>query len=115
MAPGGTAQVTLNSAAINGFSGTVAVAVSGLPTGVTVSPSTISVTPANPATITLTAAADAPATATPVQVSFVGTSGTLSHTASIQLTIAVSRSNGPGFQHYRDAEHDYGGAGLTEQ
>ncbi len=97
MAPGTVAQVTLNSAAINGFSGTIAVAVSGLPTGVTVSPSTISVTPANPATITLTAAADAPATASPVQVSFVGTSGTLSHTASIQLTIAVVGPTGPDF------------------
>jgi hypothetical protein len=97
MAPGATAQVTLNSAAINGFSGTIAVAVSGLPTGVTVSPSTISVTPANPATITLTAAADAPATASPVRVSFVGTSGALSHTASIQLTIAVVGPTGPDF------------------
>ena len=97
MAPGATAQVTLNSAALNGFSGTIAVAVSGLPTGVTVSPSTISVTPQNPATITLTAAADAPATASPVRVSFVGTSGALSHTASIQLTIAVVGPTGPDF------------------
>src|ERR1700735_4674425 len=42
LTPGAAGQVTLSSAAINGFSGTIAVAVKGLPTGVTVSPATIS-------------------------------------------------------------------------
>ena len=88
LTPGAAGQVTLSSAAINGFSGTIAVAVKGLPTGVTVSPATISLTSTNPVSITLTAADDAPATTTPVQVSFVGTSGTLSHTATLQLTVA---------------------------
>ncbi len=88
LTPGAAGQVTLSSAAINGFTGTIAVAVKGLPTGVTVSPATISLTSTNPVVITLTAADDAPATTTPVQVSFVGTSGTLSHTATLQLTLA---------------------------
>ena len=87
---GGAGQVTLSSAAINGFSGTIAVAVQGLPTGVTVSPATISLTSTNPVTITLTAAEDAPATTTPVQVSFIGTSGSLSHTATLQLTVTAT-------------------------
>jgi hypothetical protein len=97
LTPGASAQVTLNSTASGDFSGTIAVVVSGLPTGVTVSPSKITVTPNNPTTITLTAASDAPATPTAVRVSFVGTSGTLSHTASIQLTIPVVGPTGPDF------------------
>jgi hypothetical protein len=97
LAPGASGQVTLSSTAIDGFSGAIAVAVAGLPTGVTVSPSTISVTANNPLAITLTAASDAPATPTPVQVRFIGTSGTLSHTATVQLTITVVGPTGPDF------------------
>jgi hypothetical protein len=95
--PGASGQVTLSSTAIGDFSGTIAVAVNGLPTGVTASPSTISVKANNPVVVTLTAASDAPATPTAVRVSFVGTSGTLSHTASIQLTISVVGPTGPDF------------------
>jgi hypothetical protein len=97
LVPGASGQVTLTSAPLNGFSGTIAVAVSGLPTGVTASPSTITVTPNNPLVVTLTAAASAPATATPVRVSFAGTSGSLSHTASIQLTVTAVTPTGPDF------------------
>jgi len=97
LVPGASGQVTLSSTAIGGFSGAIAVTVAGLPTGVTVSPSTISVTVNNPLAITLTAASDAPATPTPVQVRFVGTSGTLTHTATVQLTITVVGPTGPDF------------------
>lgn len=89
LTPGASAQVTLNSTAVNGFSGTIAVAVSGLPTGVTASPATITVTPNNPTIVTLTAASNAPATATPVQVKFTGTSGSLKHTATILVSVSV--------------------------
>lgn len=95
--PGANGQVTLSSTALNGFSGTIAVAVQGLPTGVTVSPTTISLTPGNPLVITLTAASDAPATTTAVQVSFVGTSETLSHTATLQLTVNAVGPTEPDF------------------
>ena len=97
LTPGASAQVTLNSTALNGFSGTIAAVVSGLPTGVTVSPAKITVLPNNPTAVTLTAASDAPATPTAVRVSFAGSSGTLSHTASIQLTIPVVAPTGPDF------------------
>lgn len=97
LAPGASGQVTLSSTAIDGFSGAIAVAVQGLPTGVTVSPSPISVTVNNPLVVTFTAASDAPATPTPVQVRFVGTSGTLTHTATVQLTITVVGPTGPDF------------------
>jgi outer membrane protein assembly factor BamB len=95
--PGANGQVTLSSTALNGFSGTIAVAVQGLPTGVTVSPTTLSLTSGNPLVVTLTAASDAPATTTPVQVSFVGTSGSLSHTATLQLTVNAVGPTGPDF------------------
>jgi PQQ-like domain len=94
---GASGQVTLNSTALNGFSGTISVAVNGLPTGVTFSPTTITVTPNNPLVVTLTAATDAPATPGEVQVSFVGTSGTLSHTATIELTVSAVGPTGPDF------------------
>ncbi len=94
---GTSGQVTLSSTAIGGFSGTIAVAVNGLPTGVTASPTTISATPNTPVVVTLTATSDAPVTTAPVTVSFVGTSGTLSHTATIQLSVVAAAPAGPDF------------------
>jgi hypothetical protein len=87
---GTSGEVTLSGTAIGGFSGTIAVAVNGLPTGVTASPTTISVTPNTPVVVTLTATSDAPVTPAPVTVNFVGTSGTLSHTATIQLSVVAA-------------------------
>jgi hypothetical protein len=87
LTPGASGQVTLSSTAINGFSGTIAIAVNGLPSGVTASPATISLTPTTPVVVTLTAASNVAATAG--TVSFVGTSGALSHTATIQLTVNI--------------------------
>ncbi|MFL6427276.1 MAG: beta strand repeat-containing protein [Acidobacteriaceae bacterium] len=95
--PGGSGEVTLSSTAIAGFSGAVAVAVNGLPTGVTVSPATISVTPGTPFVVTLTATSDASTTPTAVPVNFVGMSGALSHTATIQLTVSAVAPAGPDF------------------
>ncbi len=79
---------------MNSFTGTVAVAISGLPTGVTANPATLSLTPGAPQTITLTAAATAAAgTAT---ITFTGTSGSLSHTATLALTVqAAVATNAP--------------------
>jgi uncharacterized membrane protein len=96
LTPGGSGQVTLSSTASGGFSGTVAITVTGLPTGVSYVPTTISLTPGTPVTVTLTAASDAPATAAPVEVDFVGTSGTLSHKAKILLTVNTVAA-GPDF------------------
>ncbi|HEY3989774.1 MAG TPA: hypothetical protein VGM02_10785 [Acidobacteriaceae bacterium] len=88
LTPGASQQVTLSATATGDFSGTIAVLVKNLPSGVTASPTTITVVPNAPEAITLTAASDAPAT-TPIQVSFVGTSGTLSHTATIQVSVSL--------------------------
>lgn len=82
---GASAQITLTATASNGFTGAIAVTVAGLPQGVTASPSTLSVSAGTPLTITLNAAASAAAGT--AQLTFTGTSGSLSHTASTSLTV----------------------------
>lgn len=88
LAPGSSAQVAVNSTAIAGFFAPITVSVTGLPTGVTVSPSTLTLAPGVPQTMTLTADANAPATSEAIAVTFSGVSGSLKHTATIQVTVA---------------------------
>ncbi len=84
---GNSAQLSVSAAAVNGFTGTVAVAISGLPMGVTATPSTLTLTPGAAQTVTLAAATSAAAaTAT---VTLTGTSGALSHTASVALSMVA--------------------------
>ncbi|AXC16005.1 hypothetical protein ACPOL_6795 (plasmid) [Acidisarcina polymorpha] len=82
----GTA-ISVAAAALNGFTGPVAVTASGLPAGVTFTPATVSLTPGAAQTMTLTAASTAGAGA--ATITLTGTSGTLSHTAAIALTVAA--------------------------
>ncbi len=86
---GGAGQpVQLTATALNGFTGTAGVALSGLPAGVTANPATLSLTPGTPQSVTLTASNSAqPGSASVV---FTGTSGSLSHTATLALTLAAS-------------------------
>jgi hypothetical protein len=94
MAGAAGSQVSVMAAAVNSFSGTVAVAVTGLPTGVTANPAALSLTPGTAQSTTLTAALSA-AAATPT-VTFTGTSGTLTHSASLALTVqAAPTTNAP--------------------
>jgi hypothetical protein len=89
---GGAGQpVQLSATALNGFSGTVSVALSGLPAGVTANPASLSLTPGSPQSVTLTAGNSAQAGN--VNVVFTGTSGGLSHTATLALTVAASGVN----------------------
>jgi|GEM_PF-47825 len=85
VAPGASATSTITVNKINGFSGTVSLAATGLPAGVTASFSPASTTGAS--TLTLTASSSAAAGAATVTVT--GTSGALSHTASISLTVTA--------------------------
>jgi len=80
-------QISVTAAEVNGFSGTVAVTVSGLPAGVTVAPSTLTLTPGTAQTLTFTAAANAAAGTSSVSV--MGVSGSLSHTATLALTVGA--------------------------
>lgn len=82
---GSSASTSLSATAQNGFSSQITVQVTGLPAGVSVSPAIITLTPGTPQQVTLSATiAAAGATATIV---FTGTSGSLSHNASLGLTV----------------------------
>lgn len=86
---GGAGQpVQLSATAVNGFTGTVSVALSGLPAGVTASPASASLTPGTPQSFTLTAGNSAVVGS--ASVVFTGTSGSLTHTANLALTVAAS-------------------------
>jgi hypothetical protein len=86
---GASAQaVTLTAAALNGFTGTIQGLVTGLPTGVTASPSNLALTPGAPQQFSLSAAADAPASSATATIS--ATSGNLSHTASVTITVTAA-------------------------
>ena len=84
ISPGGTATDTIKVIAANGFTGSVSLAASGLPSGVTASFAPAPATSSSVITLTATSAA-APGTAT---VTITGTSGTL--TASTALSVSVS-------------------------
>jgi hypothetical protein len=81
-------SVSINAAPTNGFTGTVTVAITGLPTGVTANPPTLTLTPGTAQSVTLTAAANA--TVGKATVTFTGTSGALTHTATVALTVIAA-------------------------
>jgi hypothetical protein len=85
--------VSILATSLRSFKGTVAVAITGLPAGVTATPASLTLMPGTAQNVTLTAASTAAAgTAT---VTFTGTSGTLSHSATVALT--VSKTPPPDF------------------
>ena len=79
-------QVSVNAVPTNGFMGMVAVAVAGLPTGVTAQPATLTLTPGTAQSLTLIATATAAAGS--VMVTLTGTSGALTHSATITTTVS---------------------------
>jgi hypothetical protein len=87
LVPGGPAQqISVNAVAAPGFSGMVAVAITGLPSGVTAQPSSLALTPGTPQNVAISAApATSGGTAT---LTLTGTSGALSHTSSVAAAIA---------------------------
>lgn len=88
---GGAAQsITLTATAVSGSLGAVTVSIAGLPSGVTASPSTLTLAAGTPQQVSLTAASSAAAaTATVV---FTGASGLRTHTASVALTVTAASS-----------------------
>lgn len=83
VAQSASATSTIAVGPLNGFTGSVALSASGLPTGVTATFSPVSTTGAS----TLSLAASSTATVGPATITITGTSGTLTHTASINLTV----------------------------
>ena len=84
VAQGSNGSSTITIAPTNGFSGSVALSASGLPTGVTASFSPASATTSS--TVTFTAISTATTGAKAVTIT--GTSGSLSHTTTVTLTIS---------------------------
>jgi len=82
--PGTSSASVVTVGAQNGFSGTVNVSASGMPSGVTTS---FSVQPAGAVLLTFTASATAAAASSTVTIKAV--SGSLSHTATISLVISA--------------------------
>jgi hypothetical protein len=103
--------VSVTVTAVNSFDSTVTVAVTGLPSGVTANPATLSMIPGVTQSTTLTAAASA-AAATPT-ITFTGTSGSLTHAAPLALTVkAIVITHAPDVTTYHyDAARD----GLNAQ
>ena len=88
IAPGGIGQaIQVAATALNGFSASTAVAVTGLPAGVTANPASLSLAPGVVQTVTLTAANSAQAST--ANVAFTGTAGSLTHTAALALTVTA--------------------------
>jgi hypothetical protein len=85
---GATAQVTVTATSTNGFTSPIAVALSGLPAGVTATPGSVTVTPGAPQTITLTAAAITASSSSTLTLA--GTSGSLSHTTTFALNVTAA-------------------------
>jgi hypothetical protein len=98
----GTSTITVNP--LNGFSGSVSLSASGLPSGVTASFSPNPTT--STSTLTLTASGTA-ATGT-ATVTITGTSGALTHTTTISLTVNPSTSLPAGW-----TDADIGAVGLA--
>ena len=83
----GGSQVTLLATPVNNFTGTVSVVASGLPNGVNPSPTTLTLKPGISQGISLIPAASAMASM--ATVTFTGTSGALTHTATLSLTVST--------------------------
>ncbi|HEV2989637.1 MAG TPA: glycoside hydrolase family 6 protein [Candidatus Angelobacter sp.] len=85
---GASASTSITVLPVNSFGGTVALSISGLPTGVTASFNPASITNGEGvSTLTFTAAANAAVPSGPVGVTVTGTSGTITKTTTLQLTI----------------------------
>jgi len=91
VAPGASATVTVSTTRINGSSQTVALSVSGLPSGVTGSFSPASVTAGGSSTLTLAASSTATGAG---NFTVTGTSGSTTHTATAALTVSTGGGGG---------------------
>jgi|GEM_PF-1689423 len=98
----GTSTITVTPQ--NGFSGSVSLSASGLPSGVTAS---FNPNPAT-ATSTLTLTASSTATTGTVTVTIMGTSGSLTQTTTVNLTVNVASNSPPGW-----SDTDVGSVGIA--
>ncbi len=95
LAPGGTATINVTTSAINGSTQSIALSVSGLPSGVTGSFSPATVTAGGSSTLTLTASSTASGSGT---ATITGTSGSTSHSATESVTVSGGTGGGSTLQ-----------------
>jgi hypothetical protein len=82
---GSSTTYTVNVGALNGFSGTVSLSVSGLPAGATAAFSPASIGTSGSSTLTVTAGSTTPANSYTLTIT--GTSGSLTHSATVTLSV----------------------------
>ena len=83
-----SSPVSIAVSPLNNFSGSVAIAISGLPSGVTASSATLQVAAGSTQSVTFSAATSA--NLGPVVLNFVATSGSLSHSASAIMSVIAA-------------------------
>ncbi|MBZ5661313.1 MAG: hypothetical protein LAO08_12980 [Acidobacteriia bacterium] len=114
---GSSIPVVVAVSALNGFSSQVSISISGMPAGVTATPSQFSISPSGPQTVALSAAAAALVGAATLTVS--ATSGSLQHTG--QFGVAVNPSQFAAHPPFRtrflrtDAQFSYGALNFFPQ
>jgi hypothetical protein len=86
--PGGSSSYTVSAGALNGFSGSVSLSVSGLPAGATASFNPTSVAAGASSILTTTTTASTPVGSSTLTIT--GTSGSLTHTATVTLNVTSS-------------------------
>lgn len=87
---GSSANIQVSCSSSNGFNGQVNVTITGVPSGVTATPASFTLSAASQQTVALTASPTA--TPTSATLSAAGTSGALSHTAHLALSISSMSS-----------------------
>ncbi|HEX4155213.1 MAG TPA: aryl-sulfate sulfotransferase [Acidobacteriaceae bacterium] len=100
---GAAQSLAVSVAPTGGFKSSVTISLSGLPAGVTATPSTANITPGQ-VTQFMLSASGASTTGTP-SITITGTSGTKTHTTTASLTIAPAISNAS----LSNASYDFGG------
>src|SRR5271163_4175931 len=91
---GGTATYTVSGAAVNGFAGTVNLAVTGLPAGTSSSFAPSSISLPGGSTLSVTTTGSTPVGS--VTLTITGTSGALTHTTTVPLNVSASSGSGGG-------------------
>ena len=88
---GASAFTSVTVTGSNGFTSPVTIGITGLPSGVSISPASLQVTPGQSEQLTFTAAAYVSSSTT--SLTLAGSSGALSHTATLNLAVAPYAGN----------------------
>jgi len=85
IAAGGNTTYTISTSAVNGFSGSVSLGISGLPTGATASFSPASISGTTTSALTVTTSSSTPASTYTITIT--GISGSINHSTAVLLTV----------------------------